>query len=76
VAVGYEPIMRILLLVASLISVVVILGVLVAKRPGREPQPEPIDAHHDPHLPAPEATRAMDDPPPGSRGDREEKGMP
>lgn len=68
--------MRILLLVASLISVVVILGVLVAKRPGREPQPEPIDAHVDPEPPPPEATRHMADPPPGSRGDRERRGMP
>jgi hypothetical protein len=68
--------MRILLLIASLVSVLVIVGVLIAKRPAPERQPEPIDAQVDPDLPDPAATRHMDDPPPGSRGDREQKGMP
>jgi hypothetical protein len=68
--------MRILLIIASLASILIVVSVLVAKRPAREPQPEPIDADVDPGLPEPDATRTMSDPPPGSRGDRERKGMP
>ena len=68
--------MRILLVIASLASVLIVVSFLVAKRPGREPQPEPIDADRDRPLPDPDTTREMADPPPGSRGDRERKGMP
>jgi hypothetical protein len=68
--------MRLALIVAIVISVIVIVAMLTMKRPGPEHQVEPIDADHDPHPPSPEATRHMSDPPPGSRGDREQHGKP
>jgi hypothetical protein len=68
--------MRLLLILSVLVALIVFVALLVMRRPGREPQPEPIDATREPDLPDPETTRHMADPPPGSQGDREQKGMP
>jgi hypothetical protein len=73
---GRADVMRMLIVVFGIVAVVVVLGWLVWARPRRGRQPEPIDALHDPAPPDPEATRHMADPPPGSRGDRERRGMP
>jgi hypothetical protein len=69
--------MRMLIVIFGILALlVVVVGTVVWARPGRSRQPEPIDAEHDPAPPDPEATRHMADPPPGSRGDRERRGMP
>lgn len=68
--------MRILLIVAIVVAVAVLIVTMVLRRPGPERQVEPIDATEDPDPPTPEETRHLGDPPPGSRGDREQKGMP
>ena len=68
--------MRWILLIAIVIAVPILIATFVARRPAPEHEPETIDAETDPTPPSAEATRHMADPPPGSRGDRERKGMP
>lgn len=68
--------MRWTLIIAIFIAVPIVIGMYALRRPGREHQAEPIDATTDPDPPSPEATRHMTDPPPGSRGAREQDGMP
>ncbi|MGY6501432.1 MAG: hypothetical protein ACXIVQ_11150 [Acidimicrobiales bacterium] len=68
--------MRWMLIIAIFVAVPIIIGMYAMKRPGRQPQAEPIDAAHEPDLPDAETTRHMSDPPPGSRGAREQDGMP
>lgn len=68
--------MRLVLIVAIVVAVIVLVAMLTMKRSGPERQVEPIDADRDPRPPAPETTRHMADPPPGSRGDREQHGKP
>ena len=68
--------MRLLLIIAMVVAVAVLIGTFAVRRPGPERQVEPIDATEDPDPPSAETTRHMPDPPPGSRGDREQRGMP
>lgn len=68
--------MRWIILIAIVVAVPILIATFVARRPGPEREPEHMDATTEPTPPPPEVTRRMDDPPPGSRGDREQKGMP
>lgn len=68
--------MRWILIIAIVIAIPILIATFVVRRPAPEREPETMDAEAAPTPPPPEVTRRMADPPPGSQGDREQKGMP